>query len=564
MKCIGVVLAGLLTIACAGEPVGTGFMYQGVLRMSDEDVTGAADIRFTLYDAPTGGTAASVTLVALNIGVVQGRFNVELDFGAGAFNGQERYLQMDVRVPAGVGSYRPLSPRQHILAAPYALYALNGGLQGPPGPAGPQGPAGSQGPAGPQGLAGSAGPSGPPGAAGPAGPQGATGPTGPQGPAGASPFTLSGSNAVFTTGWVGLGTANAQYPLHVETSGPRAVYAFTSAPSGGTFGVFGRAESTTGIGVVGFAGAPTGQNIGVQGQSSSTQGRGVFGWAGAASGDVYGVWGLTDSADGTGVVGHAQRTTGPTTGVLGRVDSTTADATGVYGGAAGASGSTVGVWGVNSSTTSGAAGVIGSAYGANGTIFGVYGECESPQGYGVACVGNSVTTGTKSFLIDHPLDPANMYLRHYCAEGPEPYNVYRGTVALDASGSAWVRLPDYAEAINKDWTYQVTPLGAPAPMLHVAERVSNGRFRIAGGNPDMEVCWTVTGTRNDPWVREHAPMAEVHKPLETKGKYVHPASYARPASDGVFFRTPRTLTPAHAPNAASLADGPNPTASGGL
>ena len=61
---------------------------------------------------------------------------------------------------------------------------------------GAPGAGGSQGPAGPAGSSGSQGPQGIPGAGG------ASGATG---PAGASPFTLDGSSAVFTTGSVGLG-----------------------------------------------------------------------------------------------------------------------------------------------------------------------------------------------------------------------------------------------------------------------------------------------------------------------------------------------------------------------
>jgi hypothetical protein len=68
---------------------------------------------------------------------------------------------------------------------------------------------GAVGPQGPMGLIGPTGASGPVGAQGPTGlqgPVGATGPVGPQGPAGASPFSLNGNSAVFTTGNVGIGT----------------------------------------------------------------------------------------------------------------------------------------------------------------------------------------------------------------------------------------------------------------------------------------------------------------------------------------------------------------------
>ncbi len=83
---------------------------------------------------------------------------------------------------------------------------LPGALSGASGPMGPQGPAG---PTGPQGPTGAAGPAGSPGAPGP------IGPGGPQGPSGASPFSLVGGNAVFTTGNVGLGTTTPHSPLDV-------------------------------------------------------------------------------------------------------------------------------------------------------------------------------------------------------------------------------------------------------------------------------------------------------------------------------------------------------------
>jgi hypothetical protein len=85
-----------------------------------------------------------------------------------------------------------------------------GTIGGTTGPAGPQGPAGATGPVGP------AGPTGLPGAVGLPGVTGPVGATGPAGPTGASPFSLSGANAVFTTGRVGLGTTNPSQVLDVQ------------------------------------------------------------------------------------------------------------------------------------------------------------------------------------------------------------------------------------------------------------------------------------------------------------------------------------------------------------
>ena len=48
-------------------------------------------------------------------------------------------------------------------------------------------------------------------------------------------------------------------------------------------------------------------------------------------------------------------------------------------------------------------------------------------------------------------------------------NLYRGTVVLDAAGEGWAALPSYFQSINRDFTYQLTAVGAPMPNLHVAK-----------------------------------------------------------------------------------------------
>lgn len=545
----------------AQAPINSGFTYQGELSNNGDVFTGLADLRFTLFDAPATGLQVGPMLSAPFVPVVNGRFAVLLDFGPEVWNGQQRWIEIEVRRPAGSGGYTRLSPRQQILAAPYALYALNGGLQGPAGPTGPPGQAGSNGAAGPsgsQGAQGQQGPQGPqgfpgnPGPQGSAGSQGSNGAMGPAGapgaagPAGASPFTLNSGNAVFTTGSVGLGLTSPQYPLHVQTTGPRAAYAYSTSTSGPGFGLFGRANSAAGVGLVGL-GATTGNAVGVQGQTDSPTGRAVLGLAGATTGDAWGVWGFTPSTGGTGTVGQASASTGVTTGVLGRVDSTTDEATGVYGAAGAASGNTSGVWGVTASTSDGATGVYGTATGASGQNFGVFGSAESGAGFGVVSLGNSLTTGTKSFRIDHPLDPANRFLTHYCAEGPEPMNVYRGTATLDPDGGAWIDLPTYFGEINVDETYQLTPVGGAMPMLHIAQTASDNRFRVDGGTAGLRISWTVTARRNDAYVRARGIVVESDKPLAWRGKFLHPEVFGRVREEGIFFRTSSRLAPPASP-----------------
>jgi hypothetical protein len=52
---------------------------------------------------------------------VDGLLNAELDFGANAFDGSARWLEIAVRSPTGSGDFTTLSPRQPLTVAPYAL-----------------------------------------------------------------------------------------------------------------------------------------------------------------------------------------------------------------------------------------------------------------------------------------------------------------------------------------------------------------------------------------------------------------------------------------------------------
>ena len=74
------------------------------------------------------GTQIGVTIDRPNVALAQGRFTQELDFGAAAFGPDARFLQIDVRSPAGSGSYVTLSPRQRVTTAPVAQFALVVGI----------------------------------------------------------------------------------------------------------------------------------------------------------------------------------------------------------------------------------------------------------------------------------------------------------------------------------------------------------------------------------------------------------------------------------------------------
>lgn len=127
--CWAALLASSST-ALAQTPLGTGFTYQGVLKSNNSVYSGNADLRFMLFDAAGGGNQIGATMEYPSWPIVDGQFTIVLDFGALAFNGDERWLAIEVRAPAGSGSYAALSPRQRLTAAPYALRALNASISG--------------------------------------------------------------------------------------------------------------------------------------------------------------------------------------------------------------------------------------------------------------------------------------------------------------------------------------------------------------------------------------------------------------------------------------------------
>jgi hypothetical protein len=112
-------------------------------------------------------------------------------------------------------------------------------------------------------------------------------------------------------------------------------------------------------------------------------------------------------------------------------------------------------------------------------------------------------------------------------ESPDMMNIYNGNVVLDERGEAWVELPEWFEALNKDFRYQLTPIGYPGPNLYIARKIEDNRFRIAGGTAGMEVSWQITGIRQDPWAEANRIAVEEDKPEEEIGYYLHPELYGQ-------------------------------------
>ena len=155
---------------------------------------------------------------------------------------------------------------------------------------------------------------------------------------------------------------------------------------------------------------------------------------------------------------------------------------------------------------------------------------------GSVSVLGTLSKGSGTFVIDHPLDPKNKLLYHSFIESPDVKNLYDGVAVLDENGEATIVLPEYFLALNKDFRYLATPIGTPMPELHLGKEISKrwfnffGRtqFVIKGGTPGGRVSWQVTGIRHDIFIKENPIEVEVEKTDETlvkKGEYLMPELY---------------------------------------
>jgi hypothetical protein len=300
------------------------------------------------------------------------------------------------------------------------------------------------------------------------------------------------------------------------------------------FHVHNNAEKSTAIGVYG-----TGRQ-GVTGQTSEdVRGVGVYGLGGRgefSSGvhgkadNGYGVFGL--SANNIGVLGIRGESFDnfQTRGILGTKDNAIEGVSRVAGGkgVAGVANSGANAVGVYGESTGGIAGFFRGRVTATEHILTkeVFAE--------------KITGASKLFRIDHPQHPAEKYLSHVSVESDEMANVYSGNVTLDARGGAWVRLPDWFEALNTDFRYQLTCVGGFAP-VYVAREITGHRFRIAGGRAGLKVSWQVTGVRHDAYAKAHPLRVEQDKPAAERGRYLHPVDFGLPASRGINYEGRRRI-----------------------
>jgi TGF-beta propeptide len=305
-------------------------------------------------------------------------------------------------------------------------------------------------------------------------------------------------------------TGNQTVNGNIATSGQLtavSVLANGVTANNGAIGVTGSGEDygVEGFGSTGLYGYGP---LGVDGESPDTGGTGVFGYGTATgvfgSGGTTGVEGSSSASEGYGVYGESQSSSGIGGGFY---NTTTGDALFAY---------------------------------------------NQSGGYAAFFDGNVDVDGKLSkaggsFKIDHPLDPANKYLYHSFVESPDMMNIYNGNVVTDGNGDAVVQLPDWFEALNRDFRYQLTVIGQFARAI-VASEVSQQRFTIKTDQPNVKVSWQVTGIRQDAWANANRIQVEVPKAAAERGFYLHPELFGAPPEKSIAVaRHPMILKPPKQP-----------------
>ncbi len=119
--CAAVLLCLGLALSLAATAQDSRVTYQGHLEDGGAPADGLYDLLFLLQD--TAGNTIGVPLVRDDVSVTGGVFTVMLDFGLSAFDGSERFLQIQVRAGDSVGAHTALLPRSPLTTVPYAQVA---------------------------------------------------------------------------------------------------------------------------------------------------------------------------------------------------------------------------------------------------------------------------------------------------------------------------------------------------------------------------------------------------------------------------------------------------------
>ena len=558
MKILATVFCFLCSMSISAQT--TAFTYQGSLKEGANPANGNFDFEFKLFDAVNAGTQQGSTQQRLNVTVANGVFAVSLDFGAGTLPGANRFLDIAVRTTGG-GAFTPLTPRQQVNSAPYSVRSLNSTTADVAANATQLGGVASS-----QYVTTTNG-----------GTNFIQNTTTQQS---SSNFNISGNGAV--GGKFGIGLQSPTIPLTFANTLGDKVSMWTNGLTSYGFGIqsgllqmhtdisssdiaFGYGSSASfaekmrikGNGNVGIGTISPAGNLHINAPGSSDPINALtvdvvsFGTASNAvnsyffkvrdvgggstpafliRGDgnvgintdspqhrlhvVQAAGGFSGSTG--GIMSQASGTAGDRWGIWGEALSSGFDSFGVIGKGTGGSSDNIGVFGEGSGNTGAfKVGILGQASGDGGQNFGGY-------FYGNVQITGTLTKGGGAFKIDHPLDPENKYLSHSFVESPDMMNIYNGNVTTDANGDATIKLPDWFEALNKDFRYQLTVIGVFAQAI-VADELKENQFKIKTDKPAVKVSWQVTGIRHDKFADDNRIKVEEQKNGADRGKCLYSA-----------------------------------------
>jgi hypothetical protein len=376
----------------------------------------------------------------------------------------------------------------------------------------------------------------------------------------------TGVNGVSTGNGIGvngtsLALSGVTYGVEGSTvsAGGYGVYGIIGNSTGTTAAVYGTTSSTAGYGVQGV-----GPNVGVYGQASGIShegtlvalGRGVWGDTGGATREYAAVLGSADdnwagyfqnnSPNAASLVALNDTETTGGVAFAAVLPSTLGGATAALFGDAGCGTGFMalqlgqdGMSGCNNYTLMGD--LSGNTYlnaVSGGTIhLRVNNGDQLTVTTGKVDVIGTLSKGGGSFKIDHPLDPANKYLYHSFVESPDMMNIYNGNVTTDGAGVATVTLPDWFEALNRDFRYQLTVIGQFAQAI-VASEIGGNQFSIRTDKPDVKVSWQVTGIRQDAFANANRIPVEVEKAPGDRGRYLYPEAIGAPQTARIGYEAP--------------------------
>ncbi|CAG0977503.1 hypothetical protein PHYC_01583 [Phycisphaerales bacterium] len=117
-----------IDVALLPQPLTPTFTYQGRLLENEAEVNGPRDFTVTLWNHPTSTSVDNRVGAPLYFNthdVLNGLFVLNLNFGAQAFDGSERYIEIAVDYSGQGPGGAVLGPRTRLSPAPHAVIAMN-------------------------------------------------------------------------------------------------------------------------------------------------------------------------------------------------------------------------------------------------------------------------------------------------------------------------------------------------------------------------------------------------------------------------------------------------------